>query len=130
MKIFVLWYRISKVPLKIALVPFRVLKLLPKAIFLFFIFIWLAHLPIYAQEDKKAGGLNIGEGMEIRKVRGFNLLVPKDARTWYDGGVLKVEDVSEYSASRFIKIEKYFEEIDKILVNLQKQIDELKRKPE
>ena len=122
MKIFVLWYRISKVPLKIAL------KLLPKAIFLFFIFIWLAQLSIYAQEDKKGDRLNIGDGMEIRKIKGFNLLVPKDAKTWYDGDVLKVEDAAEYSAARFIKMKKHFEKIDKTLVNLQKQIDELKRK--
>jgi len=98
-----------------------------KIFVLILVFIWLAHLAIYAQEDKEAGGSNIGEGMEIRRINGFNLLVPKDARTWYEGDVLKVEDPISYSASRFIKIEKRFEEIDRTLVNLQNQIDELKK---
>lgn len=99
-----------------------------KIFVLFVVFIWLAHLSIYAQETKKGNRLNIGEGMEIRKIKGLNLLVPKDAKTWYDGAVLKVEDAVEYSASRLIKMERRFEKIDKTLVNLQKQIDELKRK--
>lgn len=82
----------------------------------------------YAEDDKKASGLNIGEGMEIRKIKGFNLLVPKDAATWYDGDVLKVEDVTEYSATRFIKINEQFKQIDKMLISLQKQVDELKKR--
>lgn len=93
---------------------------------LFFIFIGLVCLAVYAYAGDKKDNLNIGEGMEIREVGGFNLLIPKDAKTWYDGDVLKVEDVSEYSASRFITIGMYLEEVRETLSDLQNQIDELR----
>lgn len=36
--------------------------------FVFFMFIWLIHLSIYAQGDKDAGGLNIDEDMQIKEL--------------------------------------------------------------
>lgn len=92
------------------------------------VLILLLPLAGYAKENKKTRGPNIGEGMEIRKIKGLNLLIPKDAVTWYEGDVLKVEDSTGYSASRFIEIDEQFKQINKAVVNLQAQIDELKRR--
>jgi len=58
-------------------------------------------------------------GMEVIEAKGVNIMVPKGTRIRREGGLLIIEDISAYSARKFVELEGR-------LNNLEIQQNELK----
>jgi len=94
---------------------------------LLFLLIWLANFSTYPQGGKELANPKISDAMEIRTIGGIKVLVPKDAKVWLDGNMLRVEEIYEYTARRLMELGSRLEEAEAALVELQSQIDELRK---
>ena len=79
---------------------------------------------INSETESDAEG-EIPTGMEIKKVGGINLMVPKGAKLYKRGGITVMEGASAYSARRLDTMEGRLDEIEKSINELKEKVDAL-----
>lgn len=91
-----------------------------QCLFLLFIFLLLFMGFLYAEEEKGYPP----EGMEIIKIGDTKYLMPKGTKLRKKGDMHIFEDISEYSSRKFTQIEKQFEDIETKHNNLANETKE------
>ncbi len=65
-------------------------------------------------------------GMVMKKVGGSNVIVPQDAWVQKQGGMLTMEDPTDYTARKVMEIEKHLSAIDADLEDIHNELQALK----
>jgi len=96
------------------MIPLRKLLwvIVPKAIFLIVVCVFSAILVIAKENGKKE---EVPEGMEVLRAGNVRVIVPRGTKIDQKGNVITVEDISAYSARRFLEIEGRFTETEERL---------------
>lgn len=95
------------------------------SLFLFFSVIF-ADLESPAAENKKLESPQFKPGMETVEIGDAKILVPRGAKVYKDGDLIKVEDLSEYSARNFEEIQKRFNTLQEKYEEMKKEIEQLR----
>jgi hypothetical protein len=72
----------------------------------------------------------VGPGMEIIKIKGANIIVPKDTRVYRQGSQIIYEDIGEYLGRRFEELEKRIQAIENGQSKIKEELKKIKQELE
>jgi hypothetical protein len=72
----------------------------------------------------------VGPGMEITKVKGANIIAPKDTRVYKQGSQIIYEDIGEYLGRRFDELEKRIQAIENEQSKMKEELKKIKQELE
>ncbi len=83
---------------------------------------------VIAKENGKEE--EVPEGMEVLRAGNVRVIVPKGTKVSQKGNLITVEDISAYSARRFLEIEGRFTETEERLAEVEAREEELREEVE